>query len=156
MTGCWRGTREVGERSSIFTTRSTTWPCWSGSRAASITPSRWRIGNCRPASPYCDAGWRRPTVVTARASSFVCCECEKFAARAASDNVDHLGFLLQLTELELIERERKSAERRLKAARFPAHNTLDEFDFKARPSVNKPLVLQLIQGDYLGQRENIL
>ena len=46
-------------------------------------------------------------------------ECEKIAARAASDNVDHLGFLLQLTELELIERERKSAERRLKAARFP-------------------------------------
>jgi DNA replication protein DnaC len=83
-------------------------------------------------------------------------ECEKIAARAASDNVDHLGFLLQLTELELIERERKSAERRLKAARFPAHKTLDEFDFQARPSVNKPLVLQLIQGDYLEQRENIL
>jgi DNA replication protein DnaC len=83
-------------------------------------------------------------------------ECEKIATRAASDNVDHLGFLLQLTELELIERERKSAERRLKAARFPAHKTLDEFDFQARPSVNKPLVLQLIQGDYLEQRENIL
>jgi DNA replication protein DnaC len=83
-------------------------------------------------------------------------ECEKIAARAASDNVDHLGFLLQLTELELIERERKAAERRLKAARFPAHKTLDEFDFQARPSVNKPLVLQLIQGDYLEQRENIL
>jgi DNA replication protein DnaC len=75
--------------------------------------------------------------------------CEKIAACAASDKFDHLGFLLQLTELELIERERKSAERRLKAARFPAHKTLDEFDFHARPSVNKPLVLQLIQGDYL-------
>ena len=83
-------------------------------------------------------------------------ECEKIAARAASDNVDHLGFLLQLTELELIERERKSAERRLKAARFPAHKTLDEFDFQSRPSVNKPLMLQLIQGDYIEQRENIL
>jgi DNA replication protein DnaC len=83
-------------------------------------------------------------------------ECEKIAARAASHNVDHLGFLLQLTELELIERERKSAERRLKAARFPAQKTLDEFDFQARPSVNKPLVLELIQGGYLEQRENIL
>jgi DNA replication protein DnaC len=83
-------------------------------------------------------------------------ECEKIAARAASDNVDHLGFLLQLTELELIERERKSAERRLKAARFPAHKTLAELDFLARPSVNKPLLLALIQGEYLDQRENIL
>ena len=32
-------------------------------------------------------------------------ECEKIAALAANDNVDHLGFLLQLTELELIERD---------------------------------------------------
>lgn len=83
-------------------------------------------------------------------------ECEKIAARAAQDNVDHLAFLLQLCELELIERERKAAERRLKAARFPAHKTLDDFDFQSRPSVNKPLLLQLVQGDYLDQRENIL
>jgi len=83
-------------------------------------------------------------------------ECEKIAQRCAADNVDHLAFLLQLCELELIERERRAAERRLKAARFPAHKLLDEFDFKERPSVNKPLTLQLIQGDYLEQRENIL
>ena len=29
-------------------------------------------------------------------------ECEKVAARCATENVDHLGFLLQLCELELI------------------------------------------------------
>jgi DNA replication protein DnaC len=83
-------------------------------------------------------------------------ECEKIAARAAQDNVDYLAFLLQLCDLELIERERKAAERRLKAARFPTHKLLDDFDFQDRPSVNKPLLLQLIQGDYLDQRENIL
>ncbi len=83
-------------------------------------------------------------------------ECEKIAQRCAADNADHLAYLLQLSELELIERERKAAERRLKAARFPAAKLLDEFDFAARPSVNKPLVLQLIQGDYLDQRENVL
>jgi DNA replication protein DnaC len=83
-------------------------------------------------------------------------ECEKIAARAAQDNADHLAFLLQLCELELIERERKSAERRLKAARFPAHKLLDEFDFAARPSVNKPLVLELMKGEYLDRRENVL
>ena len=75
---------------------------------------------------------------------------------AARENVDHLGFLLQLCELELIERERKSGERRLKAARFPAYKTLDEFDFDARTSVNKPLVLELARGDYLDQRQNVL
>ena len=51
-------------------------------------------------------------------------ECEKVASRCASDNVDHLGFLLQLCELELIDRERRAAERRLKAAKFSTHKTL--------------------------------
>ena len=83
-------------------------------------------------------------------------ECEKIAQRCAADNADHLAFLLQLCELELIERERKAAERRLKMARFPAHKLLDEFDFQARPSINKPLVLELVKGEYLDKRENIL
>lgn len=73
-------------------------------------------------------------------------EAEKIAQRCAADNADHLAFLLQLVELELIERERKAAERRLKAARFPATKLLDEFDFAARPSVNKPQVLELVKG----------
>ena len=83
-------------------------------------------------------------------------ECEKVAQRCAAENVDHLGFLLQLCELELIERERKAAERRLKAAQFPNHKTLDTFDFTAQPAVNKPLVLELSKGDYLDRRENLL
>lgn len=86
----------------------------------------------------------------------VLAECEKVARQCAADNVDHLGFLLHVVELELIERDRKAAERRLKAARFPAPKTLDEFDFAARPSVNKPLLLDLVRGDYLTKRENVL
>ena len=73
-------------------------------------------------------------------------ECEKIAVRCAVENVDHLGYLLRVCELELIERERKAAERRLKAARFPAPKTLAEFDFAARPSVNKPPILDLARG----------
>lgn len=61
-----------------------------------------------------------------------------------------------MCELELIERERKAAERRLKAARFPAAKALDEFDFAARASVTKPLVLDLARGVYLARRENVL
>jgi DNA replication protein DnaC len=86
----------------------------------------------------------------------VAAECEKVATRAAAENVDHLGFLLQVVEAELLERERKAADRRLKAARLPAPKTLAEFDFAARPSVNKPLVLDLARGDYLDRRENVL
>jgi len=86
----------------------------------------------------------------------VLAECEKVAKQCADENVDHLGFLLNLLELELIERDRKASERRLKAARFPAPKTLDEFDFTARPSVNKPQLLDLVRGDYVTKRENVL
>lgn len=75
-------------------------------------------------------------------------ECERTAARAARANLDHLAYLLALCELELVDRERRAAERRLKAAKFPASKTLDEFDFSARPSINKPLVLELAKGDW--------
>ena len=83
-------------------------------------------------------------------------ECEKVAGRASKENLDHLAFLLQLVELEMIERERRSADRRLKAAKFPYHKTLDEFDFAAQKSINQPLVVQLMRGDYLDRRENVL
>ena len=83
-------------------------------------------------------------------------ECEKVARRCAAEDVDHLGFLLQLCELELIERERRAAERRLKAAKFPTVKTLEDFDFLAQPSANKPLVLELLRCEYLDRRENLL
>ena len=83
-------------------------------------------------------------------------ECEKVASRAAVENLDHLAYLQRLCELELIERERRAAERRLKAARFPQTKTFDEFDFGQQPSINKPLVLELAKGQYIDNRENVL
>ena len=83
-------------------------------------------------------------------------ECEKVAARCARENVDHLGFLLQLCELELLDRERRAAARRLKAARFPTPKGLDGFDFTAAPSVNKPLILELMRCEYIDRRENVI
>ena len=83
-------------------------------------------------------------------------ECTKVASRCSADNVDHLGFLLQLSELELLDRERRAAERRLKAAKFPNLKTLESFDFKAQPTLNKPLFTELMRCAYLDQRENVL
>jgi DNA replication protein DnaC len=83
-------------------------------------------------------------------------ECEKVASRCAGENVDHLGFLLQLCELERIDREKRAAERRLKAAKFPNTKTLESFDFTAQPSINKQLVTELMRGAYLDQRESII
>ena len=83
-------------------------------------------------------------------------ECEKVAARCARENVDHLGFLLQLCELELIEREKRAATRRLRDAKFPSIKTLENFDFQAQPSINRPLVSELLRCTYIDQRETII
>ena len=86
-------------------------------------------------------------------------EYAKVARRCAQQNVGHVGFLLQLVELELLERERRAAERRLKAAKlpgFPSPKTLEGFDFAAQPSINKALVTELMRCVYLDHRENIL
>jgi DNA replication protein DnaC len=83
-------------------------------------------------------------------------ECEKVASRCAIENVDHLGFLLQLCELELIDRERRAKERRIKAARFTTMKTIENFEFSAQPSVNKPLVTDLLACHYLDRHENVL
>jgi DNA replication protein DnaC len=83
-------------------------------------------------------------------------ECEKVAQRCAADNVDHLGYLQQLCELELVDRERRAAERRLKAARFPTLKTLEGFDFAAQPSLNKVLVAELMRGGFVEQRESVI
>ena len=84
------------------------------------------------------------------------CECEKLAARCAKENADHLTFLLQLCELELTDRERRSAERRLKMAMFPVHKTLDSFDFKAAASINQPLISELMRCEFIAKRQNVL
>lgn len=83
-------------------------------------------------------------------------ECEKIAARCGKENIDHLGYLLQLCEQELLERERRAADRRLKAAKFPSHKTLESFDFKARPSVSRPMITELTRCAYIDKRENAL
>jgi len=65
-------------------------------------------------------------------------------------------FLARLVELEMIDRERRMIERRIRAARFPAIKSLDSFDFKAIPSLNKMMVLELARCDYIARRENVI
>jgi DNA replication protein DnaC len=83
-------------------------------------------------------------------------EYDKVARDCARDGVDHPRYLLRLAELELIERERRTVERRIRAARFPAVKSLDSFDFMAIPSLNKMLILDLARGEYILRRENVI
>ena len=83
-------------------------------------------------------------------------EHDRLARQCAAEGAHHLRYLLRLAELELIEREGRMVERRIREAHFPTVKSLDSFDFLAIPSLNKALVLDLARGDYIGRRENVI
>jgi DNA replication protein DnaC len=83
-------------------------------------------------------------------------EYEKLARHCAAEGLDHVQFLARLVELELIDRERRLIERRIKAANFPAVKSLDSFDFKAIPKLNKMQVLELARCEWIERRENVI
>lgn len=83
-------------------------------------------------------------------------EYEAVAAACAKDNGDYVTFLLRLVEREALDREKRSAERRVKNARFPVIKTLDTFDFQAQPSIRQKQVRELMTGEYVDRRENVL
>ena len=83
-------------------------------------------------------------------------EYDKLARQCAAEGADHVRYLVRLAELELIDRERRMVERRIRQARFPAVKSLDSFDFKAIPSLNKMLVVELARCEYVERRENTI
>ncbi len=83
-------------------------------------------------------------------------EYTALAAACGREKADYATYLLQLTERELLDRERRAAERRLRAAKLPVTKTLDTFEFSSQPSINEALVRELMRGQYIADRQNIL
>lgn len=83
-------------------------------------------------------------------------EYEKLSRQCAAEGLDHVQFLARLVELEMIDRERRMVERRIKVAKFPTVKSLDSFDFKAIPSLNKIQVLELARCEWIDRRENVI
>ena len=83
-------------------------------------------------------------------------EYQKLARQCATEGVDHVGYLTRLSEREMIERDRRKVERRIKAARFPVVKSLDSFDFAVIPKLNKMQVLELARCEWIERRENVI
>ena len=83
-------------------------------------------------------------------------EYQKLARLCATEGVDQVGYLFRLAEREMIERDRRKVERRIKAAKFPVVKSLDSFDFTAIPKLNKMQVLELARCEWIERRENVI
>jgi DNA replication protein DnaC len=81
---------------------------------------------------------------------------DSVGAVCSQERCDYPTYLLRLAERELIDRERRATERRIKEAAFPVLKTIETFDFAAQPSLNEPLVRELLRGEYISKRENLL
>jgi DNA replication protein DnaC len=80
----------------------------------------------------------------------------KLAQRAREEDWSHERFLEAVLWTEVASRESHGGESRIKAARFPARKTLEEFDFAFQRSVKKQVVEHLGQLDFLHARENVV
>jgi DNA replication protein DnaC len=83
-------------------------------------------------------------------------EYTEIAAVCRKDRSDFPVYLLRLAEREILDREKRATERRIKDANFPVIKTMDTYEFSAQPSINEALVRELLRGEYLDKRENVL
>jgi DNA replication protein DnaC len=70
--------------------------------------------------------------------------------------VNYPRYLLRITEVELLDRERRATDRRIRQAKFPVVKSLDSFDFLAIPTLNKNMVPDLARSEFLSRGENLL
>jgi DNA replication protein DnaC len=80
----------------------------------------------------------------------------KLAERAREEDWSHERFLEAVLSTEIASRDSHGGESRIKAARFPARKTLEEFDFTFQRSVRKQVIEHLGQLDFLHAKENVV
>jgi DNA replication protein DnaC len=83
-------------------------------------------------------------------------EYASVAASSSREKDSYERFLLHLTERELLDRQQRAKERRIKAARFPTLKTIETFDFAQQPEINEALVRELLSGEFIDSHENVL
>jgi DNA replication protein DnaC len=77
----------------------------------------------------------------------------KLCERARTEEWSYERFTEALLSTEIASRDASGGELRIKAARFPARKTLEEFDFTFQRSIKKQVIGQL---DFLHAKENVI
>ena len=80
----------------------------------------------------------------------------KLADRAREEQWSYEQFAATLLKTEIDSRDSHGGQARIKAARFPARKTIEEFDFAFQASLRRDTVLHLAQLDFLAGKENIV
>ena len=81
---------------------------------------------------------------------------ERTAERARAEQWPYERFLEALAEAEVFARDASGARQRIRSAAFPARKTLEDFDFSAQPSAERPLLMHLAQLAWIEEHSNVL
>ena len=81
---------------------------------------------------------------------------QDIAEKAAKEELSHEEFLLELLQLEYENRNYKKIEKHLKESKLPLEKNLSSFDVKRLPKNALYQFKQLLEGDFLDRKENLL
>src|SRR5688500_12627465 len=80
----------------------------------------------------------------------------RLAERARAENWSHEEFLVACLQREVSARESHGGEGRIRAARFPARKSLEEFDFDHARGLKRDLIAHLGTLDFVAGKENVI
>ena len=101
------------------------------------------------------AGERLPYLLAKLKAPRVLERLEQTAALAREQEWPYEQFLETLLEAEVFARDASGARMRIRHAGFPALKTLEDFDWSAQPSAERPLVLHLAQLAWIEEHANV-
>jgi DNA replication protein DnaC len=76
--------------------------------------------------------------------------------QAASLKLGHVAFLARVVEAEVLARKQTATDKRLSAAQFPELCRIEDYDFKAQPSLDRKRVLDLCELGFVDRCEPVL
>jgi DNA replication protein DnaC len=80
----------------------------------------------------------------------------RLAERARAESWSHEEYLAACLQREVAARDAHGGESRIKAARFPARKSLEEFDFDHARGLKRDQVAHLGTLDFVAARENVI
>jgi DNA replication protein DnaC len=97
-----------------------------------------------------------PDVPVPGAQAPLAASIDRLAERARTDGWTHEEFLAACLEREVAARQDHGGEARIRAARFPARKTLEDFDYDHQRSLKRDTVLHLGTLDFVAERANVV
>jgi DNA replication protein DnaC len=83
-------------------------------------------------------------------------DLDDFLARATKQRFSPQVLLEELARQEIAERERRSLERRLRAAKLGRFKPIDEFDWNWPQKIDRAVLERALSGELVRERENLI